>query len=343
MGDYIMRFIICFLPRQILMAVLFGFCLSGSFAFSAMAVEPQASFDQWLEVLKKDLQKEGVSEAVILEAWPKMKYVSRVIEHDRNQSEFKMTFNDYIKRVYDRRQIDRARTLYQENKVLLSEIGKKYGVQPKYIVALWGIESRFGSLMGDFFVPAALATLAYEGRRKEFFHKETMNAFQILSKNQTTVDNFQGSWAGAMGQIQFMPSSYLSFAVDYDQDGKIDIWHSKPDIFASAANYLKQAGWKTGQKWGREVSLKGAPAIGSDVIGKGDCDITRSLEAWQKIGVRGVQGQNLPADEITACLVLPDKDTGRAFLVYDNFKSILKWNRSYYFALAVGTLADFID
>lgn len=304
-------------------------------AMSSYAGEGEEGFGQWLEGFKGELRKEGVSDAVINEAWPKMKYVSRVIELDRNQPEFKMSFRDYVKRVYDQKQINLARKLFHENREILTKIGDDFGVQPQYIVALWGVESRFGQLQGDFFVPTVLATLAYDGRRAAFFKKETINAFQILNKKHTTVDNFQGSWAGAMGQIQFMPSSYLAFAVDYDGDGKIDIWGSKADVFASAANYLKKSGWKRGEKWGREVSLKG-----SMHHGEGKCEKWRSMDEWQKLGVRDISYANLPKTDMRACLVIPDQNTGRAFLAYDNYQAIMKWNKSYYFATAVGLLAD---
>jgi membrane-bound lytic murein transglycosylase B len=231
--------------------------------------------------------------------------------------------------------IERGRELLAQHRPLLEEIGAAYGVQPRFIVALWGIETNFGTYTGGFPVIQALATLAHDGRRSSYFREELLNALQILDDGHIDVARMQGSWAGAMGQSQFMPSSFLRFAQDYDGDGRRDIWTTEADVFASAASYLAGFGWDADQTWGRQVRL---PA-GFDA-GLADLEIRKPLSEWQRLGVRRADGQNLPAGDLTASLVLPDGPGGPAFLVYDNYRTIMRWNRSTYFATTVGILAD---
>ena len=231
----------------------------------------------------------------------------------------------------------KGRKLYRENKKLLDEISAKYGVQSRFIISLWGIETSYGKITGGFNVPHALATLAHDGRRSKFFRKELLNSLKIINAGHITYRNMKGSWAGAMGQSQFMPSSFLAYAVDYDGDGRRDIWSTKADIFASIANYLSKSGWNDELTWGRKVSLP-------QTFDNGIANIKtfRKLNEWQNKGVRKESGADLPKADLSAALIFPDSSKEHPYLIYSNYNVILKWNRSRYFASAVGTLADMI-
>jgi membrane-bound lytic murein transglycosylase B len=219
--------------------------------------------------------------------------------------------------------------------MLLNEIGKKYGVQPRFIVSLWGVETDFGRIDGGFPVIRALATLAIDGRRSKFFRKQLITAIRILDQGHITLDKMQGSWAGAMGYFQFMPSSFVSFAIDYDNDGKRDIWQNKKDAFASAANYLAKSGWRNDQTWGREVRIP--KTFDKKLIGK---KIRKGISEWRNLGVLRVDGGALPKRNLMGSIVMVNGPNSRVFLTYSNYQTILKWNRSNFFAVAVGTLAE---
>jgi membrane-bound lytic murein transglycosylase B len=205
------------------------------------------------------------------------------------------------------------------------------------IVALWGVESTYGAYHGEFPVIAALATLAYDGRRAGFFRTELLQALKIVDHGDVTAERMTGSWAGAMGQNQFMPSSYHAYAVDYDHDGRRDIWTSLPDVFASIANYLAKAGWNDRYTWGRKVRLPST--IDGELAG---LQQRKPLPEWQALGVRRDNGADLPVASLSASLLRTDEGQGPAYLVYDNFRVLMAWNRSTYFALTVGELADLI-
>jgi membrane-bound lytic murein transglycosylase B len=292
-------------------------------------------FPSFLAGVRQDALAAGVKPATLDRALAGLKPIPRVLELDRKQPERVFTFAEYMDRLVPPQRIEAAKAKLAENRPLLEEIGAKYGVQPRFIVALWGIESDFGRGMGGFPVVAALATLAYDGRRSGFFRKELLNALKILDHGDIAPEAMMGSWAGAMGQSQFMPSSYLSYAVGWRGDGRRDIWNRKEDVFASIANYLSRVGWRGDQSWGREVRLPAG--FDHSLI---SIDTVKPLAEWQRLGVRRVDGGDLPAAENAASLVLPGGDDGPALLVYDNFRTILKWNNSLYFASAVGRLAD---
>ena len=298
-------------------------------------------FGEWLAALRAEAASIGVSEATLDAALTGIKPIPRVIELDRNQPEFTLTFRQYLDRVVPQSRKDRARARFAENRELLTEVGEKYGVQPRFIVALWGIETDFGRVLGGFDVIPALATLAHDGRRSAFFRSELLDALVILDEGHIQADSMKGSWAGAMGQSQFLPSSFRSFAQDYDGDGRRDIWGTKADVFASAANYLSKSGWRGDLTWGREVRL---PATGAasraSAIDLHESQDWKTLPEWDALGVRRADGAQLPDRAIKARLVLPGGADGPAYLVYANYEAILKWNRSNYFAIAVGTLAD---
>ena len=296
---------------------------------------PAPAFDVWLEGVRQEALTRGIRPAIVDVALRDIAPVPRIIELDRKQSEFTLTFQQYRDRVAPRGRIDRGRRLLNENRVLLEEVGKKYGVQPRFIVALWGIETDFGRNTGGYNVVEALATLAHDGRRSEYFRKELMNALRILNEGHISPERMKGSWAGAMGQFQFMPSSFINRAVDEDGDGRRDIWTTRADLFASAANYLSREGWRDDLTWGRAVRLpRGFP---NSLKG---LKVKKRLSEWQGLGVRRIDGRDLPTRDIPGSILVPRRSGGQAFMVYKNFETIMRWNRSHYFALTVGHLAD---
>ena len=314
-------------------------CLGLSLALARPVAANELDFATWLDGVRSEALTLGIKPATLDQALGGLQPIPRVLELDQKQPERTITFGEYIEHVVSPARIATARQQLADNRAVLTAIGAKYGVQPRFIVALWGIESDFGKLTGGFPVVASLATLAYDGRRSAFFRAELMNALRIIDHGDITPEAMLGSWAGAMGQSQFMPSSYLSYAVDYQGNGRRDIWHSREDVFASIANYLSRVGWHGDQNWGRAVRLP--PGFDRSLAGT---SVKKPLDAWRKLGLRRADGGELPpSHDIEASLVLPGGDDGPAVLVYDNFRTILKWNNSTFFASAVGYLADSMD
>ncbi len=300
----------------------------------------EADFQKWVAAFKqRAIEKHNLSTAFLDKAFEGVVFKERVIELDKGQPYTKMTFVQYRERVVPDSRVKTAQQKYRENKKLLDAVGKKYGVQPRFIVALWGIESNFGQNMGGFNIIESLATLAYEGRRAEFFEKELVHALNIVNHGDVTIQDMKGSWAGAMGQTQFMPSSYAELAVDYDGDGKRDIWGTKADAFASIANYLSKRGWDDSTTWGREVTLPNG--FNEADLGR---KVKKTIAQWHKIGVRKANGNKLPLSrgDLEASIVAPDDDKAPYYIVYGNYNVIMNWNRSTYFATAVGLLSDAI-
>ncbi len=315
---------------------LFGLTIVVVMAAGLPPVEAgTVSFQEWLKGVRSEAISLGIRPNILDSALRGISLIPRVIELDHKQPEFTLTFRQYLDRVVPPSRVKRARRKLNENRAILEEVGRKFGVQPRFIVAFWGIETDFGRQKGGFSVIRALATLAYDGRRSKYFRGELMNALKILNQGHISVSEMIGSWAGAMGQSQFMPSSFLSFAVDYDGDGRKDIWNDKADVFASAANYLSRSGWKGDQTWGRPVRL--SKELDKNVIG---LKVRKRLSEWQKLGVRRNDGSDLPKRDLMASVVLAEGAGGPAFIVYDNYRTILKWNRSTFFAVAIGSLAD---
>ena len=305
--------------------------------FMTTPASADENFEAWLDTLRQDAAAAGISDATITEALSNVELREKVVKYDRNQPEFKLTYDRYMRNVVPASRVEKGKRLWDENKVLLDEISAKYGVQPRYIVALWGIESSFGKHTGGFSVINALATMAYDGRRATFFRKELLAALKIIDEGHIAYPDMKGSWAGAMGQCQFMPSSFLAYAQDWDGDGKQDIWQNKADIFASIAHYLQQAGWRDDLTWGRQVQLPQAFTNAAQLV---DAKTRKTMEEWRALGVTNPDGSSLPTRNLSSRLVMPDGDEGPAFLVYANFDATLRWNRSNYFALAVGALSD---
>jgi len=294
------------------------------------------TFSDFVTSISNEAEKKGISLKLIRDFKTKVAFIPRVIELDRSQPEFKLTLDQYLARVVTSSRIKKANSKYKKNKKILKVISKHYGVQARFLVSLWGIETDFGRLTGGFPVVSALSTLAFEGRRHEYFKKELFNALKIINDGHITLSKMTGSWAGAMGQCQFMPSSFINYANDWDKDGSKNIWTSKPDVFASAANYLNKVGWSDKITWGRKV-----------YIGQFNKELKENkyylLNKWSSSGILNENKKKLPNVKIKARLIIP-KDYGNyGYLVYNNFESLLNWNRSNYFAIAVGKLSDSID
>lgn len=306
------------------------------------AVEARASthdFDTWLSGVRAEARQRGFSERTVNEALTGLSPIARVLELDRRQPEVTLTFDQYIARVVNDARAETARQRIVENRDLLDGVSRRFNVQARFIVALWAIETDFGRITGGFPIIQALATLAHDGRRSAFFREELFNALRIVERTGIAPRDLKGSWAGAMGQSQFMPSSYLAYAVDHDGDGRADIWNSRPDVFASIANYLSKVGWRASETWGRPVRLPAGfdPGLIDD---RRLQKPAKALAEWQALGVRKVDGAALPQRDVSGWIVQPGGATGPSFLVYGNYKALLHWNRSLFFATAVGYLAD---
>lgn len=281
--------------------------LSG--ALSGSPVQAGPDFDQYVASLKEQALAAGMLPETVSAAFADVHLVDAAIRHDKNQPEFKLTLDTYIPRAVPEWKVKQAQTLYRQHLPLLTKIGREYGVQPRFIVALWGIETNFGKITGHYPLISSLSTLAWDGRREAFFKGELFDALRILEQGHVNPANFKGSWAGAMGQVQFMPSSFLQYAVDQDGDGKKDLWGNLADVFGSAANYLSQNGWREDQTWGRRVRVP--EALDPALLG---LEIRKPLSAWQALGVRQLDGSPLPAVDMQASLIRPDDIHGRSYL-----------------------------
>lgn len=314
---------------------LFSFMWLCILFFHAAAQANEMPLGFWVQEFEKEALTQGISQTLLDEVFADFEPDDRIIALDRKQPEGTVTFTKYLSNVVNSKRVEEGQRLYLENKTLLERIGKKYGVEPRYIVALWGIETHYGKVTGNFSVPHALATLAYDGRRSEFFRGELLNSLKIIQAGHISFEKMQGSWAGAMGQSQFMPSSFLSVAVDEDGDGRKDIWADKDDIFGSIANYLKVNGWKQGLPWGAAVKL---PENFKTELA--DIKTFRPVSEWRALGVRLIDGTPLPASKDDMAIMYPGEPEEGAYMISRNFAVILHWNRSRFFGTAVGTLAD---
>ncbi|MDA1369501.1 MAG: lytic murein transglycosylase [Proteobacteria bacterium] len=295
----------------------------------------EQTFQEWLAELRAEASARGISDATLLALDELEAPLERVLELDNSQPEFVQTFSRYLSLRITPLQISRGQDLLQQHGVLLEEVRRRYGVQPHYLVSFWAVESNYGRATGGFSVLQALATLAFDPRRADFFRRELLTALQIIDEGHIAPANMSGSWAGAMGQLQFLPSVFYSYGVDGDNDGRIDIWNSLPDIFHSAANFLSQSGWRDDERWGREVVLPS----GFD-YGQTGTRIRKPLQEWREIGITQLNGAPIPVADMQASLVLPAGAAGPAFLAYDNFRTTMAYNPSTFYALTVGHLAD---
>lgn len=312
----------------------------------------RASFQKFLEDLRQEALGKGIKPAVVTQALTNVEPVARVLERDRNQAEFKIDFATYRDRVITPANVERGRRLRDQHRELLGQVAQRFGVQARFILAIWGIETRYGAVKADVPLFNSLATLAYDQRRAAFFRNELFAALQMLDRGYIDYPSMKGSWAGAMGQPQFMPSSYLAYAEDFDGDGKRDIWNNQADTFASIANYLAKHSWSSAQTWGRDVKLPpGFQARLGEFAreGRSGCraidQMTRDLplSEWARLGVRRGDGGELPKVNLTGALVQPDGANGPTFLVYANYRSVLRYNCAHHYALTVSMLADRIE
>ncbi|MEQ9448924.1 MAG: lytic murein transglycosylase, partial [Rhodospirillaceae bacterium] len=299
-----------------------------------------APFGDWLEDVRLEAARRGISSGTIETALTDLEPIPRVVELDRRQPEFSRTFADYIQIAVSEERVQRGKDVMRRHGGLLADLERQYGVPARFLAAIWGLETNFGQVTGGFPVIGALATLSYDGRRGEFFRRELFNALTIVDQGHISASAMQGSWAGAMGHTQFMPSTFLRHAVDHTGDGRADIWNSVPDALGSAANYLHNLGWNFGYTWGRQVRLPEDFDYSLVSVDAGAMELRLPLSRWAELGVRRVGGGALSAAEISAAVVTPEGAGGAAFLVYDNYNVILDWNRSVFYAIAVGHLAD---
>ncbi|MFB2653811.1 MULTISPECIES: lytic murein transglycosylase [Shewanella] len=297
-----------------------------------------AAFPTCVANLQERARTEGLSEATIQDTVASLQFVPKVIELDQAQPEFSQTFNNYFtKRATDWR-VNEGRRLLKKHRALLDKLAQQYGVPPQYILSFWGLETNYGSYKGKMSVLDSLATLACEPRRSGYFTTELMQALKLKEKYGFDKSTMVGSWAGAMGHTQFMPSAYAKYAIDGDGDGKADLWNSTEDALTSAANFLQHLGWQRNERWGREVILP--RNFSYENLGAKQA---QPLSQWAAQSVVQSNGQPLPAIDMKAALYLPSGHTGPAFLGYENFNVIMRWNRSEFYAITVGHLADRIN
>ncbi len=317
---------------------------------AAQPSEPvRPAFADWLRDVRQEALSRGIRQDVVDEALGGLdEPLPVVLERDRAQAEIVLPLESYIRRLLTAKRVRKGRQVYAEHRALLERVSKQYGVPPRIIAAIWGVESNFGQFTGVRPTIGALATLAWDPRRASFFRAELFKALEILNRGDIDLDVMKGSWAGAMGQVQFMPSSYLEFAQDFDGDGRRDIWFNTGDVLASIANYLKGHGWEPDQGWGREVVLpaRAKRAIASGVARReGSCRATRDMtvalpmQKWRALGVRLPGGKPLPGGSATASLV---SGSTRHFLVSGNYDALLDYNCAHSYAISVALLGDAI-
>jgi len=305
---------------------------------SKVQAQDADGFAQWYEAFAQDALTAGIAPTTLRQVYPLLSLDESVIELDQRQPESKTTFAGYAKNILKADRIQKGRQLMERYRPILSQLSIQYGMSPSIIVALWGIESSYGTNMGDYAVINSLATLAYEGRRAAFFKKELIEALHIIEEERMDPLSLKGSWAGAMGQCQFMPSTYRQYAIDFVGDGSRDIWGDESDVLASIAHYLSAEGWRHGYTWGREVMVP--RTISAAMVG---LEFQQDMKHWAKMGLKTLSGRPLPVLNLQASLIQPDGSRGRSFLVYDNFRALMRWNKSTYFATGVGLLADQMD
>ena len=309
-------------------------------SLSSPAATPAASvnlsFDEWRALLRSDAIAAGIEPALFDRAFAGISPNPDVLAADSSQPEFTRPVWQYLDGAVSASRIAQGRNLLSQHRASLEQIERRYAVDAEVLVAIWGLESNFGSNIGNHSVIRSLATLAFQGRRQAFWRSQLLAVLQILQQGDIAPERLLGSWAGAMGQTQFMPTTYNQHAVDFDGDGRRDLWHSATDALASAAHYLQASGWQQGQPWGFEVRL---PAAFDYSLA--DPERRRSLSQWTALGVVALTSPERPvAADSPATLLLPAGHSGPAFLLLNNFRSILKYNNSSSYALAIGLLAD---
>ncbi len=336
---------------QRLAVILVLACLAGGWrpVQAPVPVAPVAPlpppFDEWIIGVRAEAEARGIRPEILDEAFTGIQPVAQILDRDRSQAEFTLDLDAYLRRRLTTAMVRTAQQMYGTHRVLLKRVGAQFGVDPRIVVAVWGLESNFGRFAGVRPTIPTLATLAYDPRRGPMFRSELLDALEILNRGDIDIARLKGSWAGALGQPQFMPSSYLQFAQDFDGDGRRDIWGSLPDVFASVAYYLQQHGWTDGAAWGREVTIPAASRarIGAIPVRDEGCRAERMMTApaplaeWQRLGLRTASGAPLPAGAAAASLLQAGR---RSFLLYGNYDALLAYNCAHTYTLSVGLLAD---
>jgi membrane-bound lytic murein transglycosylase B len=318
------------------------------FAQSPPPVAPVATpptFEEWLVELRAEAQARGISSELLDRALTDLQPVEQILERDRTQAEFTLDLAAYLKRRLTPQMIRQARQMHTKHGAVLRKVEKAYGVPSRIVVSIWGLESNFGRFAGVRPTIPALATLAYDPRRSVLFRQELFTALEIVDRGDVELERLRGSWAGALGQPQFLPSSYAEYAQDFDGDGRKDIWASQADVFASIANYLKQHGWEPGLRWGREVKVPSRLEQATNALPRREegCRAQRLMTeprpmiAWRKMGLRTTGNALVPGASLDASLVAAGT---RQFLLYDNYEALLGYNCSHSYALSVALLAD---
>ena len=331
------------------------FLISALLITQSGLAQSERNFDTWLAELRAEAVAKGFSAETIDLAFSEITPpVPRIISNDRAQPERVQTYDDYLGARVSEWKIRNGKQLMAEHAELLQEVAQQYGVQARYIVAFWGMETNFGTYPIPEPLFNALATLAFDNRRADFFRAQFIAALTMLDSGFPSYDMMKSSWAGAMGQSQFIPESYLAYAVDHNGDGKRDIWDTEADVFASIANYLKARGWRDDMTWGRKVKL---PPGGEDTLrvneaggirAPGRCSsyrgtgVWRDLQQWQELGVRRDDGTDLPPRSLPAALVYADSGDDEAYIVYENFCGIMSYNPAFKYALSIGLLSDLV-
>jgi membrane-bound lytic murein transglycosylase B len=322
--------------------------VSGGAAQEPLPVAPVATpppFETWLADLRTEALARGIRGEIVDRALAGLTPVEQILERDRSQTEFALDLDTYLARRLTRTTVRTAGRMYVRHRALVNEVGRKYGVAPRILIAIWGLESNFGRFAGVRPTIPTLATLAYDPRRSGLFRNELFSALEILDRGDIEFERLKGSWAGALGQPQFMPSSYLRFAQDFDGDGRRDIWASQGDVFASIAYYLQQHGWHAGERWGREVRVPEGARERLDALPRRSegcravrlMTIPRPLKEWGALGLRTASGRPLPRADMEASLVPAG---GRFYLVYRNYQALLGYNCAHSYALSIALLAE---
>lgn len=323
---------------------------------AALGEEAQAatrpSFEDWMAAVRLEALEKGTSPETVELALGQVTRLERVLSRDKNQPEFKQTYDAYLKQRVSPWRVETGQRMMGDHATTLRAVGEKYGIQPRFVAAIWGIETNYGTIELSYSVFDALATLAHEGRRERFFKAHLFAALDILDQGHATMDLMKSSWAGAMGQPQFMPEIYLRYAQDFDGDGHRNIWTSAPDVLASIAKHLTDVGWQDDEIWGRPVLMPegGLPAAAEDMIAleparhcarfSKSLGAWRSLSDWQALGIRRLSHMDLPARDIPAAFIPPEDGGNKGYIVYRNFCTIMWYNPSFKYAIGVGMLGD---
>jgi len=322
------------MPHARILAATTALLCGAALLAAGPAQAQDGGFRDCLNNIKADALKQGVPAATVDRAFQGLTPDQKVIDLDNRQPEFSLTYAKYVGGTVSLDRIQKGQQKMAQHRALLDQLQAEYGIPPQYLMAFWGIETNYGTFMGDFRVVRSVATLACMTKRRDFFSNETVQALRILNNNHMTSEQMRGSWAGAMGNMQFMPSTFTKWAVDRDGNGRIDIWNSLPDAFASAANFLRGIGFKPGLPSSEEVMLPaGFP------LDQADTTVEKPVKAWASMGVKKMNGGALPAVDDAASILLPAGFRGPAFIIYPNFKAVMNWNRSTLYALSVGILA----